>query len=235
MKKQSVPTHVAIIMDGNGRWANARGLSRTEGHIKGVDALKEVVESAVEQGVKYLTFFAFSTENWSRPKTEIDTLMNLLVTNISKSSDSFVKEKIQFHFIGDISKLPENAQKSVEGLKKRTEKFSKLTVLFALNYGSRNEILNATKKVHEYLLANNLSEDAINESLFSQFLYTKDIPDPDLLIRTSGELRISNFLLWQLAYSELFFTKKLWPDFSKEDFVQAITDYSQRTRRFGSI
>lgn len=231
-----VPKHVAIIMDGNGRWAKAKGLSRVEGHREGVKSVKEIVEASGELGIQYLTLYAFSTENWNRPKDEVDALMNLLVETLMQELEELLQKNIRLHTIGEIQSLPDRCvralQDAVENTKKKNQK---LHLVLALSYGSRLEILQAVKNIGSKIKMGQLSENEIDEHLFGQFLYTKEIPDPDLLIRTSGEKRISNFLLWQCAYTEFYFTEVFWPDFRKEQFYEAIHDYAQRERRFGLI
>jgi undecaprenyl diphosphate synthase len=231
--KEKVPQHIAIIMDGNGRWAKKRGYIRTIGHTKGVDAVRDTVEAAVELGVKYLTLYAFSTENWNRPKYEIDALMTLLVNSVNKERKTFMDNNIRLQAIGNLKSLP---AKSFHELMKAIEYTSGntgLSLVLALSYSSRWEIIDATQKIALQILSRELKPEEITIESFSAFLATSVIPDPELLIRTSGEYRVSNFLLWQIAYTELYFTPTLWPDFSKEEFYKAILEYQSRERRFG--
>ena len=230
-----LPKHVAIIMDGNGRLAKQKGEMRIFGHQHGVTSVREVTEAAAEIGIPYLTLYAFSTENWNRPKSEVDALMELLVGTIHKEVSTLNKNKVRLQAIGNLKSLPENCYKELMEAIKQTSANDRLTLVLALSYSSKWEIINAVKNIAEKVKNNNISSDSIDEELFSSHLCTHNIPDPELLIRTSGEQRISNFLLWQIAYSELYFTEKLWPDFHKEDFYKAISDYQNRERRFGKI
>jgi undecaprenyl diphosphate synthase len=231
--KTRVPKHVAIIMDGNGRWAKKRGNQRIFGHRNGVNAVKAATEAAGEIGVKYLTLYAFSTENWNRPKSEVDALMSLLVETINSEMNTLLKNGIRVLTIGDITKLPKEVQKKLIDIKEKTAHCETITTVLALNYGARYEITEAVKKISNSVKNGDLNPEDISINTISENLDTANIPDPDLLIRTSGELRLSNFLLWQLAYAELYFTPVLWPDFTKEDFFKAIIDYQKRERRFG--
>ncbi|MDI3526587.1 MAG: undecaprenyl diphosphate synthase [Tenuifilum sp.] len=231
--KTRVPKHVAIIMDGNGRWAKKRGNQRIFGHRNGVNAVKAATEAAGEIGVKYLTLYAFSTENWNRPKSEVDALMSLLVETINSEMNTLLKNGIRVLTIGDITKLPKEVQKKLIDIKEKTAHCETNTTVLALNYGARYEITEAVKKISNSVKNGDLNPEDISINTISENLDTANIPDPDLLIRTSGELRLSNFLLWQLAYAELYFTPVLWPDFTKEDFFKAIIDYQKRERRFG--
>ena len=228
-----IPIHVSIIMDGNGRWAQKKGNSRIFGHKNGVTAVREAVEAAAELGVEYLTLYAFSTENWNRPKAEVLALMSLLVQAIHNEIDTLNKNNIQLQVIGDIPSLPNEVIKNLDIAKKKTENNTGLRLVLALSYSSRWEIIKAIKKIAYDVKENNLLPEQINESVFNNYLETSEMPDPELLIRTSGELRLSNFLLYQMAYTELYFTEKLWPDFRKEDFYLAIEKFQQRERRFG--
>ncbi|MCK5845905.1 MAG: isoprenyl transferase [Bacteroidales bacterium] len=228
-----IPKHVAIIMDGNGRWAKKHGKLRALGHKAGVMPVREVSEAGSELGVKYITLYAFSTENWNRPKAEVDALMALLVSSIKKEIKDLKKNNIQLQTIGDLSSLPSISQKTLREAVAETSENTGLTLILALSYGSRTEIVNAAKKLAIKYKNNELTETDFTEEVFSNELYTSDIPDPELMIRTSGELRISNFLMWQLAYAELYFTDKLWPDIRKNDFYEAIYDFQNRERRFG--
>lgn len=228
-----LPKHVAIIMDGNGRWALKQGEDRVFGHHKGVDAVREIAETAAELGVKYITLYTFSTENWNRPRYEVDALMALFVETIEKEIPTLNKNNIRLNAIGDIESLPDENRERLFNTMKQTEKNDRMTLTLALSYSSRWEIVNAVKNIVSDVKSGNIKEADINNNLFSNYLNTKDMPDPELLIRTSGELRISNYLLWQIAYSELYFTPKLWPEFGAEDFYEAIADYQSRERRFG--
>ena len=233
IKKEKVPVHVAIIMDGNGRWAKKRGYIRTIGHTKGVDAVRDTVEAAVELGVKYLTLYAFSTENWNRPKYEIDALMTLLVNSVNKERKTFMDNNIRLQAIGDLKSLPVKSLKELMKAIEYTSGNTGLSLVLALSYSSRWEITDAMQKIASQILSGDLKPEEITAESFSTFLATSGIPDPELLIRTSGEFRVSNFLLWQIAYTELYFTSTLWPDFSKEEFYKAILEYQSRERRFG--
>ena len=227
--KTNLPKHIAIIMDGNGRWAKTKGKLRVFGHQKGVTAVRNTVEGAAEIGIKYLTLYAFSTENWSRPAKEVNALMTLLVSSIHKETKTLMKNNIRLSAIGNIAKLPIKAQEKLKEAIEKTKDNSRMTLILALSYSSRWEILNAVKNI----IKDERKAEQINEDVFQQYLSTKSVPDPELLIRTSGEYRISNFLLWQIAYSELYFTNTLWPDFSKTELGKAILDYQSRERRFG--
>lgn len=231
--KSRVPQHVAIIMDGNGRWARKLGNQRLFGHRKGVNSVTASVEIAAELGVKYLTLYAFSTENWSRPKDEVDGLMSLLVSTIESETPTLNKNNIRLNAIGDLDSLPAGVREKLQKAIGSTSTNTGLVLTLALSYSSRWEIVNAVKNICTDIKNGNLDVDAINEQAFSLYLTTREMPDPELVIRTSGEQRISNFLLWQCAYSEFYFSSVLWPDFSKEEFVKAIVDYQKRERRFG--
>ncbi|MGV6862118.1 MAG: isoprenyl transferase [Putridiphycobacter sp.] len=235
INKDNVPKHVAIIMDGNGRWAKQHGQERLFGHAKGVESVREALKAATETGVDYLTLYAFSTENWNRPKSEVEGLMTLLVETITKEIEDLDKNNVIVKTIGDIDNLPNNCGLELKKAAQKTEKNSGTTLILALNYSGRTEMINAVKAIAQRVENNQISAEDVTDDLISEHLYTANIPDPELLIRTSGELRISNFLLWQIAYSELYFTNKLWPDFQKEDFYKAIYDYQNRERRFGKI
>ena len=225
--------NIAIIMDGNGRWAKKHGKARVFGHKNGVKSVRSVTEGAAKLGVKYLTLYAFSTENWNRPKAEVTALMQLLVTTIAKETKTLNKNNIQLQAIGDLESLPGNCNKELQEAIKSTSKNDGMTLVLALSYSSKWEILMACKAMLNDVKQGALEVESISETTFKNYLCTKDIPDPDLLIRTSGEHRISNFLLWQLAYSELFFTETLWPDFREENLIEAIEDFNRRERRFG--
>lgn len=232
---EKIPRHVAVIMDGNGRWACHRGKDRNFGHEHGVASVRETVEAAADIGVKYLTFFAFSTENWDRPQIEVNTLMELLVKAIRDETPELNEKGVRLMAIGDLETLPELCRQELNEAIALTAHNTRLTVVVALSYSSRWEIINATKKIAAKICSGELKPEDIDNAVFENHLGTAGIPDPDLLIRTSGELRISNFLLWQIAYSELHFPCVLWPDFRKKHFFQAIIDYQKRERRFGRI
>jgi len=229
------PQHVAIIMDGNGRWAQQQGEMRLFGHSSGVEAVREVLKGCVESGVRFLTLYAFSTENWNRPKEEVDGLMNLMVETISNEVEELHKSGVRLRCIGDMNQLPEDCRNALLDGMKETAANDKVDLILALNYSARWEIVNATQQIARAVASGDLKEADITDALFSQYLSTAEIPDPELMIRTSGEHRLSNFLLWQLAYTELYFTPKLWPDFTKEDLFEAIVDYQCRERRFGLV
>ena len=233
MDNSKLPTHVAIIMDGNGRWARKRGLPKIVGHQAGVESIRRTIEAAKELGVKILTLYAFSTENWTRPKEEVRGLMRLLERYLDNERDKLLKHNIRFNVIGNIENFPPSVKKKLIDTMERTKDNSELILNLALGYGGRDEILHAAKKIAQDFKDKKLKLTDLDENTFAQYLYTKDMPDPDLLIRTSGEMRISNFLLWQLSYSELYIMKKLWPDFKKEDFKKAIEAFMSRERRFG--
>lgn len=228
-----IPKHIAIIMDGNGRWAAQFGNERTYGHEHGVEAVRSVVEGAGEIGVKYLTLYAFSTENWSRPKSEVDALMGLLVSAISEETDELLKSNVRLNVIGDIFSLPVNVQEKLSWSIEKLSYCTGLTLVLALSYSAKWEIIEAVRKIAAEIKLGNIQPEEINNEMMDCFLNTSEMPDPELLIRTSGECRISNFLLWQIAYAELYFTPKLWPDFRKEDLFEAIVDFQNRERRFG--
>lgn len=235
MHSKNFPKHIAVIMDGNGRWAKERGLSRTEGHRRGVDKVREIMRYANELKIKVLTIFAFSTENWKRPKREVSMLMFLLKGFLKKEIADLNKRNIRFKKIGRDDPIPKTLQGLIAKAEDVTKNNTGLIMNLALNYGSRTEIIDATRKIANCAMNGDLKIEDINEDCFSSFLYTAELPDPDLFIRTSGEMRISNFLLWQLSYSELCFVKKYWPDFTKKDFLTAIDDFQKRNRRFGGI
>jgi undecaprenyl diphosphate synthase len=228
-----MPEHVAIIMDGNGRWAKRRGWKRLKGHKEGAKAVKRTLELSYELGLKHLTLFAFSTQNWSRPSTEVKGLMKLLGEYLRSEREELIARKIRFRAVGELSKLPQRLQSQIAKLEDQTRSFDRMTLNVALSYGGREDILQATKAIAEEVLAGKVSPDEINSELFAGRLLTSELPDPDLMIRTSGEMRISNFLLWQIAYSELHVTEVLWPEFSKEDYLDALRGYGSRERRFG--
>src|ERR1035437_1180578 len=228
-----LPQHIAIIMDGNGRWAKQQGQHRIFGHEQGVKSVRETVEAAAEVGVKFLTLYAFSTENWNRPQEEVIALMQLLVHTINAETKTLNKNRIRLQAIGDLKSLPTDCYNELQEAIENTKNNSRMTLVLALSYSSHWEIMNAVKEIAQQIENKTLSAAAITEETFKSHLCTSNIPDPELIIRTSGEHRISNFLLWQLAYSELYFTDKLWPDFGKEDLFEAILDYQNRERRFG--
>ena len=232
---QNIPQHVAFIMDGNGRWAKKQDQHRLFGHAAGVESVKEVIKTAREIGISFLTMYAFSTENWSRPSEEVEGLMNLLVEAITNEVDEMHQNGVRLLTIGNIRGLPGNCYDSLVAAMERTKNNKNLTLVLALNYSARQEILEASKKLAELIQNGAKSLDQIQEQDFAQLLQTKDIPDPELLIRTSGECRISNFLLWQLSYTELYFTETHWPDFRREAFLEAIGAYQKRERRFGMV
>lgn len=228
-----IPRHIAIIMDGNGRWAKRQGLARMFGHRKGVETVHEITEAAAGLGIEYLTVYAFSTENWNRPKEEVDALMSLLVDTIAKETPTLMKNNVQLLTIGDLNRLPDEAHRKFDECMRQTSVNTGLKLVVALSYSSRWEIIRAVQDIAAEVKSGTMRLEDINEQTVSAHLTTADMPDPDLLIRTSGELRISNFLLWQLAYSELYFTSCLWPEFTAEEFYHAIVDYQHRERRFG--
>jgi undecaprenyl diphosphate synthase len=231
--KDKLPNHVAIIMDGNGRWAIRKGAARIFGHQNGVTPVDDVVKASAELGIKFVTLYAFSTENWGRPLEEIDALMGLLVSTIKKETKKLLENNIRLLTIGDLTKLPENTRRELNQLVQATSANTGLTVILALSYSSRHEIILAARKIIQDAIAGKLLPEEMNPELFESYLQTAGIPDPELLIRTSGEYRISNFLLYQSAYTELYFTSKLWPDFRAEDYYEALLDYQNRERRFG--
>lgn len=231
-----IPQHIAIIMDGNGRWAKQKGKLRVFGHKSGVKSVQKITQSCAELGVKYLTLYAFSTENWNRPKQEVKALMELLSGTINSEIKVLIENNIRLNIIGNINKLPKEIVKKLDEAIKKTSENTGLTLTLALSYSSKNEIVEAVKSMMEDVKNNKILDiKNIDEQTFDKYLFTKDMPNPDLLIRTGGEKRISNFLLWQVAYSELYFTEIFWPDFTSEELYKAIVDYQQRERRFGKI
>tara|TARA_B110000879_G_scaffold50943_1_gene72017 strand:+ start:605 stop:1357 length:753 start_codon:yes stop_codon:yes gene_type:complete len=228
-----IPKHIAIIMDGNGRWAKKQGMARIFGHRNALTSVRESVEAAAEIGTEAITLYAFSSENWNRPKTEVDALMNLLISSLKKELPNFQKNSIQVNAIGGLKNLPIKAQKTLQEVIEATKKNSRVVLTLALSYGSREEIVNAVKNISKKVVNNELSIEEIDENIINNHLYTVSLPDVDLVIRTSGEQRISNFLLWQIAYAEFHFTEVLWPDFRKVDFYKAVLEYQNRERRFG--
>lgn len=235
INKECIPKHIAIIMDGNGRWAKKRNLPRTAGHKAGVETIREIVKECNRLGVRYLTLYAFSTENWKRPKDEVGTLMKLLVEYLRNEFEELNLNDVVINHIGDITKLPSVCQNELKDAYKRTKGNKGLVLNLALNYGGRDEIIRAFKKLHQDINLGKLSVNDVSDETLSDYMYTKGMNDPDLLIRTSGEKRLSNFLLWQLAYAEFWFTDIHWPDFTKETLRKAIYEYQNRNRRFGAI
>lgn len=232
-KQKNIPQHVAIIMDGNGRWARAHHLPKLAGHRAGVKAAEEAMKAAGELGIKVLTLYTFSTENWKRPRHEVDALFKLLEDYLERETARLNENNIRFSVIGDIGNLPESVRTKLNKTIESTKNNTGLVVNLALNYGSRGEITQAVRHIANDVALGRLCADTIDEKIFSGYLYTKDLPDPDMLIRTSGEYRVSNFLLWQISYAELYITRKLWPDFKKNDLKKAILEYQNRERRFG--
>jgi len=233
IKNDKLPEHLAIIMDGNGRWAKQQGLLRVVGHESGTKSVREVVEASAEVGIKFLTLYAFSTENWNRPKIEVQTLMKLLVKSLKKEIATLQENNIKLNTIGNINDLPKSARKELLEVIDKTKNNAHMTLTLALSYGSREELVTVIKEISTKVKNNIISENSIDESIINKHLYTQNLPDVDLLIRTSGEHRISNFLLWQIAYAELYFTNILWPDFTKNDLFEALINYQNRERRFG--
>ncbi|MCL5276506.1 MAG: isoprenyl transferase, partial [Deltaproteobacteria bacterium] len=233
LDKRNLPRHIAIIMDGNGRWAKKRDLNRVKGHEQGSKVVKRIVETAARLGVRVLSLYAFSKENWNRPHEEVDALMHLLHKYLLSESDNLIKNGIRIVVIGDLSSLAPPLRALISDVCLRSRSNTGMTVVIALSYGGRYEIVEAIKAVVKDVQGRKLDADTITEETFGRYLFTKDIPDPDLLIRTSGEKRISNFMLWQIAYTELYITKTLWPDFTKEEFLSSIIDFQKRQRRFG--
>ena len=231
--KNKVPRHLAIIMDGNGRWAKLKNHPRVFGHKNGVNSVRETIEGCREIGIKHLTLYAFSTENWNRPKLEVKTLMSLLVSSLKKELKSLLENNIKLNTIGNLNDLPKGARKELTEVIEKTKNNTALTLTLALSYGSRDEIVNVIKNISKKVVNNDLQIEEINENIINNHLYTFSLPDVDFMIRTSGEKRISNFLLWQIAYAELYFTDTLWPDFRKENLFKAILEYQNRERRFG--
>ncbi len=233
LEKERLPRHVAVIMDGNGRWAKERGLSRIEGHKRGKEAVRAVVETAREIGLEFLTLYAFSTENWQRPATEVRALMSLLRRYLRTELHRLMKNHIRLQAVGDLNRLPTTVRQALDETIQATQANTGITVVLAVSYGGREEIVAAVRALAQAVQDGRVSPSDVDERLFTQYLWTTNIPDPDLLIRTSGEFRLSNFLLWQVAYTEIYVTETLWPDFGREEFLQAIADYQGRERRFG--
>ncbi len=231
----NIPVHIAIIMDGNGRWAKAKGLPRVAGHQEGIKTVRKIVESAANLGVKYLTLYTFSTENWKRPQTEVSTLMQLIVKSLKDETDDLHKNNICLTAIGDLNKLPQDVRQELFDSFERTKNNTRMTLNLALSYSGRLELILAIRAISDKVKKGLINPDEITEETINEHLFTKNMPDPDLLIRTGGEMRVSNFLLWQIAYSEIYVTKKYWPDFSPADFIDAIKDFQKRERRFGLV
>lgn len=230
---KALPQHIAIIMDGNGRWAKQRGMLRAFGHENGTKSVRTTVETCAKLGIKHLTLYAFSTENWKRPKLEIDTLMRLLVSSLKKEISTLSNNNIKLEAIGNLNTLPKKVNEELLEVIQKTKNNTRMTLTLALSYGSREELINLVKTISTKVANNKISAESIDESIINKHLYTQNLPDVDLLIRSSGEQRISNFLLWQIAYAELYFTPVLWPDFSENDLYEAILEYQKRERRFG--
>jgi undecaprenyl diphosphate synthase len=235
LKQQRLPRHVAIIMDGNGRWAKKRLLNRIKGHEQGAETVRNIVKASREVGIPVLTLYAFSTENWQRPKVEVQALMALLESFLTSEEEGLVENGIRFNTIGEIHRLPESVFNKVQQVKTRTKDNGQMVLNLALSYGARAEIVRMVRSISDRVKEGILSLDSISEDTVSAHLYTGGIPDPDLLIRTSGEMRISNFLLWQIAYAEIYFTNTLWPDFSRNEYLNILIDYQNRERRFGAV
>lgn len=231
--KEKLPSHLAVIMDGNGRWAEKRSLDRVEGHRRGAESVRRIVRASREIGISYLTLFAFSSENWSRPRLEVDALMILLKSYLEGELQEMLDNGIRLMAIGDLARLPKEVQAVLQDTMKKTAQGKRMTLTLALSYGGRDDILQAVRRIMSHCGDGNLKAEEITEDLFSRYLWTNSLPDPDLLIRTSGEMRISNFFLWQLAYTEVYFTPTLWPDFTREEFIEALLSYQNRERRFG--
>jgi undecaprenyl diphosphate synthase len=229
------PKHIAVIMDGNGRWARQRGWPRSRGHLEGANSARECVEACLDLGIEYLTLFTFSTENWRRPKEEVDTLMGLLQKFLKDYTADLRKRSVKLRAIGRLNEMPPGVQKQIRESIEATAAGKNLTTILAVNYSGRAEIVDAVKKIVEDVTAGRLDKDQIDAEVFGRSLYTHDLPDPDLFIRTSGEMRISNFLLWQLSYTEIYVTQKLWPDFRREDLLEAVKEFGRRDRRYGGI
>ncbi|MFW0738601.1 MULTISPECIES: isoprenyl transferase [unclassified Flavobacterium] len=229
----NLPKHLAIIMDGNGRWAKQQGFLRAFGHENGTKSVKNTIKTCAKLGIEYLTLYAFSTENWNRPKLEVEALMKILINSLKKELVTLQENNIKLNAIGNLEKLPKSAQKELLDVIDKTKNNTRLTLTLALSYGSREELVNAVRIISDKVKNNIISIDAIDDSIINEHLYTQNLPDVDLLIRTSGEHRISNFLLWQIAYAELYFTNVLWPDFKDQDLYEAIISYQKRERRFG--
>lgn len=233
MTLKNIPNHLAVIMDGNGRWAKKRNLDRIYGHIEGIKSLKSVIKGVIEHKIKYLTVYAFSSENWQRPAEEVDSLMQLLDEYIRLELPYLIKNKIRLNFIGNIERIPESSKKTLLRVIDKTKEYDNLYLTLALSYGSREEILAAAVRMAKDMKNGKIKIEDADENLFSSYLYSKDMPNPDFLIRTSGEKRVSNFMLYQIAYAEIYFTKTLWPDFGRKELIRALKNYEKRVRRFG--
>ena len=234
-EQNNTPVHVSIIMDGNGRWAKARGKDRIYGHFEGVESVRACTEAAVEAGVKYLSLFAFSEENWNRPAAEVETLMGLMMRSIEKEVDTLMKNGVRFVVLGNLGRLSEGLQSAIAGLMEKTSICERMTLIVFLSYSGKWDILQSSRRLAEDVVAGKVKAENVDQDTFSQYLITAGVPDPDLLIRTSGEQRISNFLLWQAAYTEFYYTDVLWPDFRKPEFRAALAAYAHRSRRFGKV
>lgn len=235
MQSDHLPRHVAIIMDGNGRWAKARGMNRTQGHLEGVKRVEEIIKAARDIGIKFLTIYAFSTENWSRPQDEVSMIMRTFIMVLGQKAKELGEKGVRINFIGRRQGIPQEVLNAMDEAALVTKNKNTMTLNIAFNYGARAELVDSTRSIALLVQEGKIKADAIDEGLIKSHLYTKDQPDPDLLIRTSGEMRISNFLLWQLSYAELYFTEKCWPEFNEEEFTKALTSYAQRERRWGSV
>ena len=233
--QELLPLHVAVIMDGNGRWAKERGLPRIEGHRRGAESARAIIKAASEAGIRYLTLYTFSVENWNRPKTEVDAIMKYLAYYLKKETPELDRNNVRLEAIGQIHRLPEPVQKQLEKSRQQLSKNTGLTLVLALSYGARAEIVDATRAIAEKVQSGDLVPEEVTETLFGMHLYTSQIPDPDLLVRTSGEMRLSNFLLWQVSYAEMVVTETLWPEFRKSAFYNALEEFAKRHRRFGKL
>ena len=233
--QELLPLHVAVIMDGNGRWAKERGLPRIEGHRRGAESARAIIKAASEAGIRYLTLYTFSVENWNRPKTEVDAIMKYLAYYLKKETPELDRNNVRLEAIGQIHRLPEPVQKQLEKSRQQLSKNTGLTLVLALSYGARAEIVDATRAIAEKVQSGDLVPEEVTETLFGMHLYTSQIPDPDLLVRTSGEMRLSNFLLWQVSYAEMVVTETLWPEFRKTAFYNALEEFAKRHRRFGKL
>jgi undecaprenyl diphosphate synthase len=235
MEHPEIPRHIAIIMDGNGRWAKERGLPRLEGHRAGAESVREVMEACIELGVEYLTLYAFSSENWNRPETEVKALMGLLDRFLIEKAKDLDQRNVRLLAIGQLDRLPAQTRELLERIKARTANYTRMTLVLALSYGSREEIVEAARTIAKDAVAGKISPSDIDDKLFASRLHTADIPDPDLLVRTSGEMRVSNFLLWQISYAEIVIVKKFWPEFRQGDLFDAVKEYQKRHRRYGAL
>ncbi len=235
ISKLKIPTHLAVIMDGNGRWAEQSGLARTKGHVAGIDALRRLVECSLKYAIKYLTIFSFSSENWTRPKDEVNFIMRLMHHYVTSDLDKLIQNNVKINVIGEREGIDNSILDLIKKAEQSTKENTGLRLIIAFNYGARKEIVNACKKIAKQVLGGKISIDEINEKIFANSLYLPEIPDPDLILRTSGEYRLSNFLNWQAAYSELIFIDEYWPDFNEKIFIRALQEYSKRNRRFGGL